>query len=99
MPLLGHTLIAQDPGEAQGWVLFLHGLLGQGGNWRSFARRLNDALPRWGAVLVDLRMHGASQGFLPPHDVFSAARDLAELEAALPGPVHAVLGHSFGGKV
>jgi len=81
------------------WLLFLHGLLGRGGNWRAIARRLVAARPGWGAALVDLRMHGATQGFPPPHTVAATAEDLLALDGALPGPVRAVLGHSFGGKV
>lgn len=82
-------------------MLFLHGIFGTGGNWRSFARKLCAARPRWGAVLVDLRKHGGSQGseLAPPHTLAACAGDLEELERALPGPVRGVLGHSFGGKV
>jgi pimeloyl-ACP methyl ester carboxylesterase len=55
--------------------------------------------PDWGAVLVDLRLHGGSQGFAPPHTVSAAAGDVSELVRRIaPGP-HALLGHSFGGKV
>jgi pimeloyl-ACP methyl ester carboxylesterase len=81
------------------WVLFLHGILGSGGNWRSFARKLVTERPGWGAVLVDLRNHGGSQGFAPPHTVAACADDLQALALTLPGPVRGVVGHSFGGKV
>lgn len=107
--LPAHTLLApaspQAPtGAGIRWMLFLHGIFGSGVNWRSFARRLQaaqGAAPRLdlGAVLVDLRMHGDSQTLPPPHSLRSCAQDLLALEAALPGPVRAVLGHSFGGKV
>lgn len=85
-------------------MLFLHGILGSGANWRTFAREITTADPSWGAVLVDLRLHGESQaGFLAPHTIKAAARDVAELittvEASEPGKVRAVLAHSFGGKV
>lgn len=86
-------------GSPDQWMLFLHGILGSGNNWRSFAQRLVDACPTWGAVLVDLRMHGLSQGAPAPHHLSTAAADLARLGRALPGPVRGVLGHSFGGKV
>lgn len=79
--------------------MFLHGILGSGANWRSIAKRLVEDDPTLGAVLVDLRMHGGSQAETPPHTVGSAAQDLATLEPHLPGPVTAVVGHSFGGKV
>jgi pimeloyl-ACP methyl ester carboxylesterase len=50
-------------------------------------------------VLVDLRGHGGSQGFAPPHSLGAAAADLSALANALNLPPTAVLGHSFGGKV
>jgi esterase len=96
------------------WIVFLHGILGSGANWRTFAKQIVAAEPEWGAVLVDLRLHGESQqGFPPPHTLAAAAGDVQELLATLererpggpgapgsPGaPVRAVLGHSFGGKV
>ncbi|KAF8041881.1 hypothetical protein BT93_A0471 [Corymbia citriodora subsp. variegata] len=81
----------------------LHGLLGSGRNWRSFSRSLASTLSEWRMVLVDLRNHGRSAelgGFGPPHDMFSAAKDLADLVKsrgwAWPD---AVIGHSMGGKV
>lgn len=76
-------------------MLFLHGILGQRANWRTIGRRFVEARPDWSAVLVDLRLHGESQGMAGPHTVRAAARDLTALDA----PVRGVLGHSFGGKV
>lgn len=80
-------------------MLVLHGILGSGANWRTFARRLAAASPSWGFVLVDLRAHGLSTGAPPPHTLEAAADDLIRLQAALGKPVRGVLGHSFGGKV
>jgi esterase len=80
-------------------MLVLHGILGSGANFRGFARRLAAAAPAWGFVLVDLRMHGQSQGAPPPHTLASAAGDLNRLEEHLALPVAGVMGHSFGGKV
>lgn len=91
--------VAPERATPGGWLLFLHGILGSGSNWRTIARRLVAARPEWGAVLVDLRMHGRSQGAPPPHTVDAAARDLVELAAALALPIAGVVGHSFGGKV
>jgi len=85
------------------WLVFLHGILGSGANWRTFARQVVAARPEWGALLVDLRLHGDSQGFAPPHTLEAAARDVVEAIPTLPGggatPIRGVLGHSFGGKV
>jgi pimeloyl-ACP methyl ester carboxylesterase len=98
--MLNHALVrASEDREPEAWMLFLHGILGSGANWRSIAKRFIAARPRWGAVLVDLRMHGASLSLRPPHTVASAAHELVSLEQVVPGPIRGVLGHSFGGKV
>ena len=97
--LLAHTLVTA-PGVRPGALLVvLHGFFGAGRNWRTVARDLTTVRPDWGIVLADLRLHGASQGFSPPHTVDACAGDVAALAAALAAPVGAVLGHSFGGKV
>jgi pimeloyl-ACP methyl ester carboxylesterase len=79
-------------------VWFVHGILGRGRNWRSFARRLVDAHPDCRAVLPDLRCHGESPPRPPPHDLTTTAADLVAL-ANEDGPPDVVIGHSFGGKV
>lgn len=79
--------------------MVLHGVFGMGTNFRTIAQRVAQRSPGWGFVLVDLRAHGASQGFSPPHDLAIAAHDLVELRASLARPVRAIVGHSFGGKV
>jgi esterase len=77
----------------------VHGIFGSGRNWASIARRLVRARPDWGVVLVDLREHGNSSGFPPPHTLRACADDLTRLADALGHTPHALLGHSFGGKV
>lgn len=100
MSFVPHASLVTAPDAHPGrWMLVLHGILGMGSNFRTLARRLTTALPAWGVVLVDLRMHGQSQGAPPPQTLHAARDDLLALEATLPGPVRAVLGHSFGGKV
>ena len=91
--------VAPEGGDVRGWLFFLHGILGSGANWRTIARRLVAARPEWGALLVDLRMHGRSQGAPPPQTVAAAADDLVRLAAESGLPVAGVVGHSFGGKV
>ena len=86
-----------DGGGATAWLAVLHGIYGAGRNWGAVARSLVGRRPEWGALLVDLRQHGDSRGFTPPHTVESTAGDLRDLAA--PGPTRAVLGHSFGGKI
>jgi pimeloyl-ACP methyl ester carboxylesterase len=80
-------------------MLVLHGIYGAGRNWASVARRFVSDRPDWGAVLVDLREHGRSQGFPAPHSVDACARDLLRLVQDRGIEARAVLGHSFGGKV
>jgi len=96
---LSHTLVTAPDEAPERWLYVLHGIYGMGRNWMSIARRLVTAHPEWGAVLVDLRMHGDSQGFSPPHTVETAAGDLEALIRSTGRPADAVLGHSFGGKV
>lgn len=96
---LAHSLVRAKGAQPDKWMLYLHGILGTRANWRGIARRFCAARPEWGAVLVDLRHHGDSQGESPPDTVAAAAEDLAGLEALVPGPILGVLGHSFGGKV
>lgn len=94
---LHHELLGA-PGATRA-VAFLHGILGSGANLRSHARRFIDARPDFAAVLIDLRAHGDSLGDEGPDTLEQAARDVAQTAAALTPPLHAVVGHSFGGKV
>jgi pimeloyl-ACP methyl ester carboxylesterase len=98
-PILSHSFIRAPEREPERWLFMLHGIYGKGRNWASIARRLVEARPEWGVVLVDLRLHGDSRGFRPPHTLQSSAADLARLVRHLGHGADAVLGHSFGGKV
>lgn len=97
--LLAHQVLHAGDARPERLMLFLHGILGRGQNWRSIARRFIQARPDWGAVLVDLRLHGQSRDVPGPHTLDAAAGDLDDLARALDRPVRGVLGHSFGGKV
>lgn len=94
-----HALVTAPGAAPSAWMLVLHGILGSGANWRTFARRVVEARPGWGLVLVDLRGHGQSQDPPPPHTLATAAEDLVRLGARLGLDVRGVMGHSFGGKV
>ncbi|MBX2801160.1 MAG: alpha/beta hydrolase [Myxococcales bacterium] len=89
--------ILGDP-EAPRSVWFVHGILGQGRNWRSFARRLIGPHADLKAVLPDLRNHGDHPPTSPPHTLQAAATDLQAAADTL-GPPSVVVGHSLGGKV
>src|SRR5688500_632620 len=88
-----------EGGAASRTLYLLHGIFGAGRNWSSIARRLARERMEWDIRLLDLRQHGSSQGFPPPHTLISAANDLAALAQELKEKPAGVLGHSFGGKV
>lgn len=97
--VLAYDRIIEGSGSPERWLFILHGIYGAGRNWASIARRVVRERPEWGAILVDLREHGGSRGFAPPHTLSAAAGDLAALATHLGVSTDAVLGHSFGGKV
>ncbi|KAJ0085156.1 hypothetical protein Patl1_07661 [Pistacia atlantica] len=82
-------------------AVLLHGILGSGKNWGTFARRLAQAFPTWQFLLVDLRCHGdsASMKKRRPHTVASTALDVLKLVGQLRITPRVLVGHSFGGKV
>ena len=95
-----HHLLVHAPGcTPQRYLLVLHGVFGSGKNWRLFMRKLVAACPQWGAVLVDVRGHGQSDGAAGPHHIDAVAYDLLRLEKTLSAPVAGVCGHSLGGKL
>lgn len=98
-PILNHSRVVAAGATPERWLLVLHGIYGAGRNWGTIARRLVEARPEWGVLLVDLRNHGQSQGFAGPHTLAASAADLDALVAHLDFHAAAVLGHSFGGKV
>lgn len=99
---LAHQLVTAEGATPARFLLFLHGVFGMGTNFRALAKAIVAQVPSVGVVLVDLRAHGGSQGFAPPHDLRAAAADLEALCQALAARgqrVVGVIGHSFGGKV
>ena len=95
--LPSYTCIGAEDAPRSGFIL--HGILGSHRNWRSFARRLAADLNGWRFILVDLRCHGESASMAGPHRLSDCANDLQAIERELAQPIHAVVGHSFGGKV
>ena len=96
---LHHSLITAPGASPTKAVLFLHGILGSGANLRSHARRLVQARPDLLGVLIDLRAHGDSLGLDGPDTIANAAQDVLQTSEQWSVPMHAVVGHSFGGKV
>jgi esterase len=102
MALLHTEVLANSNPAPQQWIAFTHGVFGTGGNWRSIARKVIEAAPSWGAVLVDLRGHGKSPRGTAPHALSACAGDLVETFSNLSSEgidIAALSGHSFGGKV
>lgn len=102
-PVPHHESVSAETGSPESepgrWMYVLHGIYGAGRNWRTVARRLSRRRPDWGAMLVDLRLHGESTGFERPHTLSACAGDLLRLREATGRAPAALLGHSFGGKV
>jgi pimeloyl-ACP methyl ester carboxylesterase len=97
--LLHNELLTAPGATPTKTVLFLHGILGSGANLRSHARAFIQARPDFLAALIDLRGHGRSLETDGEDTVTNAAADLAQTAQRWTTPVHAVVGHSFGGKV
>lgn len=97
MAELNTRRVTAEGASPEKWLVVLHGIYGAGRNWGSVARGLVETREDWGVVLVDLREHGDSVGFEPPHTLERTASDLEGL--TVPGGVRAMLGHSFGGKI
>jgi pimeloyl-ACP methyl ester carboxylesterase len=98
-PPLAHSRVTAPGAEPRHWIFALHGIYGRGRNWATLMRQLATERPEWGAVLVDLRLHGDSHAVEGPHTLSAAADDVAELVEHLGLAPTAILGHSFGGKV
>src|SRR5690349_25137815 len=91
-PILASTPIDAGDGAARRTAVFLHGIYGRGRNWAAIARGLAARRPEWASALVDLRLHGASPAFDPPHSVAACAADVRDLiaRAEWPAPAGAV---------
>lgn len=89
---------AQGSPDAPLVAWFIHGILGRGRNFRSFARRVATTWPAFRVLLPDLRCHGEAPAQLGPHTLVACAEDLEEI-ASRYGRPSVVVGHSFGGKV
>ena len=98
MKQLAYTRVGETESPSK-MLYVVHGIFGAGRNWTAVAKRVTRNRPEWGAMLIDLREHGASQEFEGPHTISAAANDLTELAASSGFPPAAILGHSFGGKV
>src|SRR5688500_14551425 len=95
---LAATRIAADDGAAKHLVM-LHGIYGRGRNWQAVARALAAARPDYVCWLVDLPHHGDSASGAHGNSVAGLAADVHDWLASRRITPHAILGHSYGGKV
>lgn len=96
---LHHARVTARAADPERWLCVVHGILGCGGNWRSFARALVQQDPALGVLLIDLRHHGRSGPQDGATTIASCAQDLESTFSELDIWPGAVAGHSFGGKV
>ena len=89
-------LHATTVGESGSWVVFCHGLFGQGKNWTQVAKVVAE---RHRVLLLDMPQHGRSE-WTPDFDYLDASDQVAGALAdqGADEPV-AVVGHSMGGKI
>jgi pimeloyl-ACP methyl ester carboxylesterase len=80
-------------------LVLLHGIYGRGRNWQAVARALTAARPDVACWLVDLPYHGASGPSRHGDTVTGLAADVLEWADSAAVSLHAILGHSYGGKV
>lgn len=76
------------------WLVWLHGLLGDGGDW-------DPVLPYfdgWPRVTLDLPGHGGSAA-LAPHDFAAVSHGLTQTLAALDIGRYILIGYSLGGRI
>lgn len=78
-------------------LIFLHGLMGRGTNWRTFARHFSQ---KHQCLIYDQRGHGQSQQPESGYELLDYAKDLENILTDLQWePPYRLVGHSMGGRV
>ena len=83
-------------GEPGPIILCVHGITSSRRSWGRFAERMQS---RFQVFAYDQRGHGDSAAVLGPMTLARSLGDLETVAGALPGPVHLLVGHSWGGAV
>ncbi|MEW6319514.1 MAG: alpha/beta hydrolase [Acidobacteriota bacterium] len=96
--MLSYSRLGREDGSAT-HVVMLHGIYGRGRNLQAVARALVEARPDVACWLVDLPYHGDSGPGAHGETVAGLAADVADWLSARTLAPHALLGHSYGGKV
>lgn len=86
-------------GTGNNTLIFLHGLLGMGQNWRSIAKQVSETFSgTLSAITLDLRNHGRSFHD-PDHHYEDLAQDIRDFISQNQLQDVILCGHSMGGKV
>ena len=83
-------------GEGPTAMLCLHGMTSSRRSWERLAARVGD---RFRLYAYDQRGHGDSAGVRGPMTLHRALLDLYNVMTAMPDPVDALVGHSWGGAI
>ena len=92
----GKETILQSWGTHGPVVLCVHGITSSRRSWTRLAEYL---APANRIYAYDQRGHGDSADVAGPMTLAQSVRDLQAVRARLPGPVHMLIGHSWGGAV
>ncbi len=92
----GASTVVQHWGERGPIVLCIHGITSSRRSWTRFGEALAATHQ---VVAYDQRGHGDSAGVGGPMTLERSVADLRAVAATLPGPVHLLVGHSWGGAV
>jgi pimeloyl-ACP methyl ester carboxylesterase len=92
----GTSTTLESWGDAGPIVLCVHGIASSRRSWTRLGRRLE---PEFRVFAYDQRGHGDRAGDMSPMTLDRSVRDLEAVAASLPGRVHLLVGHSWGGAV
>lgn len=92
----GKETVLQSWGTHGPIVLCVHGITSSRRSWTRLAEFLE---PSHRIFAYDQRGHGDSADVAGPMSLAQSVRDLQTVRARLPGPVHMLVGHSWGGAV
>jgi pimeloyl-ACP methyl ester carboxylesterase len=92
----GAATVLERWGDAGPNLLCVHGLTSSRRGWVRFANRFGSA---YRVYAYDQRGHGDAAGVHGPMTLDRCVRDLEAVVKAIPGPIDALIGHSWGGAV
>jgi pimeloyl-ACP methyl ester carboxylesterase len=98
--LHSERVLSDKNSSSSATICFLHGLLGNGRNLKTFANKVC-AQSQESAVLLDLRGHGKSisKPVKKPHSFENCVQDVKDTLEATETVINTMVGHSWGGRV